>query len=315
MSTRIKTIELFLALGFATTVGTQVLAANAHESDAMMEAQATTTNYSLMAQGGEAAGGEGGEAAGGEGGEAAGGEGGEAAGGEGGEAAGGEGGEAAGGEGGEAAIDTGNPDVDYMTVLGLMKGNLNAAQELITAKNHVEAEPLIGQPTNELYGQIATVLPQKGVEDFKPNLTQLHDLIKSAPDSPEVQTLLDKSIASVDGAIAVIPEEQRNSPEFVLDVMVEMLNTAAAEYKGAIANNQFVEVAKYQDAKGFIDYADQLYQTVAEQKSQADPEGHKTITESLAELKAALPSIEPPAAPIKESGEVQGLVSQIEFSK
>jgi hypothetical protein len=309
MSTRIKTIELFLALGFATTVGTQVLAANAHESDAMMEAQATTTNYSLMAQGGEAAGGEGGEAASGEGGEAASGEGGEAAGGE---AAGGE---AAGGEGGEAAIDTGNPDVDYMTVLGLMKGNLNAAQELIAAKNHVEAEPHIGQPTNELYGQIATVLPQKGVEDFKPTLTQLHDLIKSAPDSPEVQTLLDKSIASVDGAIAVIPEEQRNSPEFVLDVMVEMLNTAAAEYKGAIANNQFVEIAKYQDAKGFVDYADQLYQTVAEQKSQVDPEGHKTITESLAELKAALPSIEPPAAPIKESGEVQGLVSQIEFSK
>ncbi|MGL5832834.1 MAG: hypothetical protein ACRC1Z_06310, partial [Waterburya sp.] len=82
MSTRIKTIELFLALGFATTVGTQVLAANAHESDAMMEAQGAT-NYSLIAEGGEAAGGEGGAAAGGEGGAAAGGEGGAAAGGEG----------------------------------------------------------------------------------------------------------------------------------------------------------------------------------------------------------------------------------------
>jgi hypothetical protein len=322
MSTRIKTIELFLALGFATTVGTQVLAANAHESDAMMEAQGAS-NCLLMAQGGEAAGGEGGEgeAAGGEGGEGEGGEaaGGEAAGGEGGEGEGGEGeggeGEGGEGEGGKAAVDTGNPDVDYMTVLGLMKGNLNAAQELIATKNYVEAEPHIGQPTNELYEQIATVLPQKGVEDFKPTLTQLHDLIKSAPDSPEVQTLLDESIASVDGAIAVIPKQQINSPEFVLDVMVEMLKNAAAEYEAAIANNQFVEVAKYQDANGFVDYADQLYQTVAEQKSQADPEGHKTITESLAELKTALPSIEPPAAPIKDPGEVQGLVSQIEFSK
>jgi hypothetical protein len=97
--------------------------------------------------------------------------------------------------------------------------------------------------------------------------------------------------------------------------MVEMLKTAATEYKAAIANNQFVEVVEYQDSKGFVDYADQLYQTVAEQKSQADPEGHKTITESLAELKTAWPSIEPPAAPIKEPGEVLGLVSQIEFSK
>jgi hypothetical protein len=272
MSTRIKTIELFLALGFATTVGTQVLAANVHESDEMMEAQ-TTTGYSLISQGGE------------------------------------------GGEGGGAAVDTGNPDVDYMTVLGLMKGHLNAAQELIAAKNYVEAEPHIGHPIEELYGDIATVLPQKGVKDFKPTLNQLHDLIQSAPDSPEVQTLFDESLASIDGAIAVIPQQQRNSPEFVISVMVEMLKNAAAEYKAAIANNQFVEVVEYQDSKGFVDYADQLYQTVAEQKSQTDPEGHKTITDSLAELKTAWPSIEPPASPIKDPAEIQGLVSQIEFSK
>ncbi|NJK55823.1 MAG: hypothetical protein HC939_07410 [Pleurocapsa sp. SU_5_0] len=280
MSTRIKTIELFLALGFATAVGTQVLPTNAHESDEMIESQATT-NYSLIAQGGEA-GGEGG----------------------------GEGGGEAGG-----MVDTGNPNVDYMTVLGLMKGHLNAAQELLALKNYEQAEPHIGHPVEELYGEIATVLPQKGVKDFKPTLTQLHDLIQSAPDSPEVQTLLDESLASIDGAIAVIPKEQINSPEFVLDVMVEMLKNAAAEYKAAIVNNQFVEVVEYQDSKGFVDYADQLYQTVAEQKSKADPEGHKTITDSLAELKTAWPSIEPPKAPIKQPGEIQGLVSQIEFSK
>jgi hypothetical protein len=202
-----------------------------------------------------------------------------------------------------------------MTVLGLMKGHLNAAQELIAAKNYEEAEPHIGHPVEELYADIETVLPQKGVKDFKPTLNQLHDLILSAPESPEVQTLLDESQASVDGAIAVIPKEQINSPEFVLDVMVEMLKNAAAEYEAAIANNQFVEIVEYQDSKGFVYYADELYQTVAAQKSQADPKGHQTITDSLAKLKTAWPSIEPPKTPIKQPGEIQALVSQIEFSK
>ena len=196
-----------------------------------------------------------------------------------------------------------------------MKGHLIAAQELIEVQNYEQAEPHIGHPVEELYSDIETVLPEKGVEDFKPTLNQLHDLSKSAPDSPEMQTLFDQSVASIDEAIAAIPEEQRNSPEFILDVIVEMLKNAATEYEAAIANNQFVEVVEYQDSRGFVLYAEELYQTVAEQKSQEDPEGHQTITESFAELKTAWPSIEPPEAPLKEPSEIYGLVSQIEFNK
>ncbi len=278
MSTRIKTIELFLALGCATAVGTQALPSNAHETNEMLEAS-TSQTYLLLAQGGE--GGEGAE----------------------------------GGEGGEGGTATGDPNVDYMTSLGLMKGHLLAAKELIAQKNYEEAEPHIGHPVEELYSDIETVLPEKGVSDFKPTLNQLHDLAISAPNSPEMKTLFDKSEASIDEAIAAIPQEQRNSPEFVLNVMVEMLKNAAAEYQAAIANNQFVEVVEYQDSRGFVYYADELYQTVADQKSQADPEGHQVITDSLAELKTAWPSIEPPAKPIKQPGEISALVTQIEFNK
>ncbi|WP_319422392.1 hypothetical protein [Pleurocapsa sp. FMAR1] len=278
MSTRIKTIELFLACGFATAVGTQAVPTNAHETDNILEA--STSQTYLLAQSAE--GGEGGEGAEG------------------------------GGEGGTA---TGDPNVDYMTSLGLMKGHLLVAKELMAQKNYEEAEPHIGHPVEELYSDIETVLPEKGVSDFKPTLNQLHDLAISAPDSPEMKTLFAKSEASIDEAIAAVPQEQRNSPEFVLNVMVEMLKNAEAEYKAAIANNQFVEVVEYQDSRGFVFYADQLYQTVADQKSQADPEGHKVITDSLAELKTAWPSIEPPAKPIKQPGEISALVTQIEFNK
>lgn len=279
MSTRIKTIELFLALGFATAVGTQTLPSGASEIDGIdrMSGESTSATHWLLAEGGE---GEGGE-----------------------------------GEGGEGAVGTGDPNIDYMTVLGLMKGHLAAAQELIKVKNYEQAEPHIGHPVEELYSQIEIVLPQKGVSDFKPTLNQLHDLALSAPDSPEMQTLFAQSIASIDEAIAAVPETQRTSPDFVLSVMVEMLNNAAAEYKAAIANNKFVEIVEYQDSRGFVFYAEELYQTIAAQNSKTNPEGHKVITDSLAELKTAWPTIEPPAAPIKQPGEVQGLVTQIEFNK
>ncbi len=306
MSSRIKTIELFLSLSLVTAVGTQTLPSDAYETE-----ETTTETYSLMAQGGE--GGEGGEGAeGGEGGEGA--EGGE--GGEGGEGAeGGEGGEGAeGGEGGEGAAESVDSDEDYMTVLGLMKGHLLAAEELIAAGNYEQVAPHISHPAEKLYSSIEPMLAEKGVEEFKPTLNQLYDLAQSAPDSSEMQDLLDQSQTSIDSAIAAIPEEQLNSPEFVLNSMVEMLKNAAAEYEAAIANEQFAEVVQYQDSRGFVLYADELYQTVAEQKSQEDPEGHQVITESLAELKTAWPSIEPPETPIKEPSEVYGLVSQIEFN-
>ena len=136
-----------------------------------------------------------------------------------------------------------------MTVLGLMKGHLIAAQELIAAGDYEQAEPHISHPVEELYSEIEPVLPEKGVEDFKPTLIQLQDLAKSAPDSPEMDALFDQSLASINEAIAAVPEEQRNSPDFVIDVMVEVLKNAATEYEAAIANGQFVEIVEYQDSQ------------------------------------------------------------------
>lgn len=277
MSSRIKTIELFLALGFATASSAPALASNPDELTEAWEINSSDTL--ILAEGGE--GGEGAE----------------------------------GGEGGEGGISTGDVDTDYMANLGLMRGRLITAQELIDLGDYEQADPLIGKALEESYGAIETVLPEKGVEDFKPTLVQLQDLIKSAPESPEVTTLLEQSTAAIDDAIAALPESQLNSPEFVLEAMVAMLQSAAAEYDAATINGQSLEVLAYQDSRGFFLYSDQLYQTIAESKAAADPQGHETIVASLAELQTAWPSIEPPSTPIKDPSEIYGLVSQIEFSK
>jgi len=54
-----------------------------------------------------------------------------------------EGGE--GGEGGESA-STGNTNVDYMTTLGLMKGHLMVAEELMAQKNYGKPSLTSGIP-------------------------------------------------------------------------------------------------------------------------------------------------------------------------
>ena len=221
-----------------------------------------------------------------------------------------EGGE--GGEGGESA-STGDTNVDYMTTLGLMKGHLMVAKELMAQKNYAQAEPHIGHPVEELYGTVEGELSQRNVPQFKSTLNELYSLSKSAPDKPETTTAFKASEQSIDKAIAAIPESQRQSPEFVLGVINQMLKTAGEEYKAAITNNKFAEVVEYQDSRGFVMYAEDLYQNIAQQMSQERPDNHKKITASLEELKTAWPSVNPPATPVKTPSEVNGLISTIEL--
>ena len=219
-----------------------------------------------------------------------------------------------GGEGDEGSVSS-DPDVDYMTTLALMQGHLRVAKELVAAGNYEEAEPHIEHPVEELYGGIEDQLAERKVTDFKADLNQLSDLAKSAPDSAEMKTQFAQALADIDGAIAAIPADQRQSPDFVMAVVVNSLGTAAKEYKAAIADNKFVEIVEYQDSKGFVEYADELYQTISAQMNASNPAAHATITKNLAELKTAWPSVEPPAAPIKSPEEVYSLVSEIELSQ
>lgn len=216
------------------------------------------------------------------------------------------------GEGGEG-ISTDNPDVNYLATLGLMKGHLIVAEELLTEKKYAEAEPHIAHPVEELYGDLETELPKRNVPDFKITLNKLQDLAKTAPDSPEMMQAYKESMAAIDNAIAAMPKEKLTSPEVVNVAMVQILKTAAAEYEAAIVSGEIVEPIEYQDSRGFIIYSEQLYKTVADVMKQSKPENHQIIMENLTALKAILPSVNPPATAVKEPHVVNDLVSEIEL--
>ncbi len=203
-------------------------------------------------------------------------------------------------------------DVDYMTKLGLMKGHLLVAKELLDQNQPKQAEPHIGHPVEEIYGDLEGQLQQRNVKEFKSTLNGLHELVKNKPQDPKINTSFTSAMTAVDNAIAVIPEAQRNQPEFVLGVINGLLDTAKEEYEAAIANDKIVENIEYQDSRGFVIYAQNLYKNIASKVKTTHPEAEKAITSSMSELLTAWPSAIPPSAPVKTPAEVNKLVLKIQ---
>ncbi|WP_341527483.1 helix-hairpin-helix domain-containing protein [Nostoc sp. UHCC 0302] len=203
-------------------------------------------------------------------------------------------------------------DVDYMTKLGLMKGHLFVAQELLDKNQPKQAEPHIGHPVEEIYVDVEDQLNERKVKEFKTTLVSLQDLVKSKPKDAKVKTDFTASVQSVDGAIAVLPVAQRSKPGFVLQVINELLDSANSEYGAAIADGKIAAAIEYQDSRGFVTYANDLYKGISSKVAQADPEAHKAIETSLAELVKAWPSVIPPATPVKTPEDVTKLIKTIE---
>lgn len=217
---------------------------------------------------------------------------------------GGEGGE--GGEGGVVESDT-----DYLTALGLMKGHLIVAKELIEAGKVAEAEPHIEHPIEELYGTIESELSKRQVPPFKTTLNQLHDSVKAKADKGKISSEYDAAMKAIDGAIANIPAAQRQDPNFVLKAISGMLKTASDEYGAAIADGKIQELIEYQDARGFVLYSESLYKTVRDKVSQTKPDVDKTIAANLEALEKNLPSAQTPPATLKTAAEFSSIVEKI----
>jgi hypothetical protein len=98
----------------------------------------------------------------------------------------------------------------------------------------------------------------------------------------------------------------------VLQVINELLDAANAEYGAAIADNKISALIEYQDSRGFVIYANTLYQTIAAQMAKEHPEAHKSITTSMAELAKNWPSVTAPPAPVKTPDQVTQLIKTIE---
>jgi hypothetical protein len=203
-------------------------------------------------------------------------------------------------------------DVDYMTKLGLMKGHMLVAKELLEQGNPEQAEPHIGHPVEEIYVDVEEQFQERNVPEFKTTLISLQDLVKSSPKNAKVATNFDQSMQAIDKAIQVLPEQERQSPDFVVQVMSGLLDAADAEYGAAIADGKVNALIEYQDSRGFITYADTMLNNISEPLTKENPEARKAIADSMTKLKTAWPSVQAPAKLALTPEEVSQLIKTIE---
>lgn len=206
-------------------------------------------------------------------------------------------------------------DVDYMTKLGLMKGHLMVADELLKLQQPEQAEPHIGHPVEEIYTDVEEQFQERQVKDFKNELITLQALLKAGTkDAAKVTSDFKVAMEAVDGAIATLPAEQRQSPSFVLQVINGLLDTANAEYTAAIADGKISQEIEYQDSRGFVLYANELYKGISAQVAKESPEVDKVMRNSLTKLVTVWPAPIPPKTPVMMPGQVSELIKAIELN-
>ncbi len=204
-------------------------------------------------------------------------------------------------------------DVDYMTKLGLMKGHLLVAKELLDLQKPAQAEPHIGHPVEEIYADVEDQLNERSIKEFKTTLIALQDTVKAgAKDANKVGTEFKTAMQAVDGAIAALPNTQRSSSDFVLQVVTGLLDTASSEYGAAVADGKIAQAIEYQDSRGFVTYASELYKAIGPQMSKNKAAADTTIQTTMADLIKVWPSVLPPSAPVKTPVEVSKLIKTIE---
>jgi hypothetical protein len=199
-----------------------------------------------------------------------------------------------------------------MSKLGLMKGHLIVAKELLDQNQPKAAEPHIGHPVEEIYADVEEQLNERKVKEFKTTLISLQDLVKSNGKADSIKTNFTNSMQAVDGAIAVLPQPEREKNAFNLQVINGLLDSANSEYGAAVADGKISAAIEYQDSRGFVVYANELYKTIATNMAKENPEVHKNIQASMAELTKVWPAAIPPATPVKAPLDVTKLVKAIE---
>lgn len=203
-------------------------------------------------------------------------------------------------------------DIDYFVKLGLMKGHLLVAKELLDLGKPQQAEPHIGHPVEEIYVDVEEQLQERGVPEFKTTLVHLQDLVKSKPNDPQVAVQYQAAMKAVDQAIAALPIAQRQSPVLVLQVINGLLDTASSEYTAAISNHKITEAIEYQDSRGFVTYAQMLLTEIAAPLQKASPQTQAKLQAQLTALAKTWPAPLPPATPVQTPEAVTSQIKALE---
>ena len=179
--------------------------------------------------------------------------------------------------------------VDFITDLGLLKGHLIIAEELLDDGNPLMAEPHFAHSIKELYDHLKPSLKNRNV-NFKSNIEKLGNNVKLTPSNPSIKEDLKEIYKIIDKLIA-----DEKEPTAKLTAISKIIEQAKIEYKAGVkeVDDKFkvITYPEYHDARGFTVYVKELFENISEQLKQRD--SNIDIAEALDKLLNALP-LNPP---------------------
>ncbi|MEM1169795.1 MAG: hypothetical protein AAGJ08_12135 [Cyanobacteria bacterium P01_H01_bin.35] len=152
-------------------------------------------------------------------------------------------------------------NIDYITDLGLMRGHLIAATELLDTGSPAQAQHHLYHPLEELYDLVEPTLQKQGIdtEKFRKSLDKLYDTARFEPYSQARKDRLSEAVENIQSAIDAFFDKNPQSPEFVEKVFVRILETSAEEYGAGIGVNcKIIAPIEYQDSYGFVRYVEEV---------------------------------------------------------
>jgi hypothetical protein len=194
---------------------------------------------------------------------------------------------------------TEDEDTDFLEKLGLMAGHLLVGMQLVDASKVRDGLPHFGHPVSEIYDYIKSELDRRNVPDFYAQLRGLEDQVRKAGGGPQATTQYNEIVAAIDRARASVAVERRRSPKFMLGVIALLLEDTATDYEGAIERGRIANRVEYHDALGFIQHIEVLLRDI---RAVAGPEWNdrlKKAGDEVASVHKALPSLDPPAKPVR----------------
>lgn len=220
---------------------------------------------------------------------------------------------------GEGAVSQSliNDDAAYLTRLHLILGHLEVGVSLYREGYAAAALTHMKHPADELYAALVPAFAARGVPGFS---AQLETLATAVADDAGVATVEDAFAAvtsGIDAAVAGVPATAQSSGALWMQVVVNLMRAAAAEYAIAVVDGRLENAHEYQDALGFTRVARSLVEELAGASAAAQPALQAVIKTARNQLGAVQPlwvGVMPPDVVDGQASTLYGAAARVELA-
>lgn len=142
-------------------------------------------------------------------------------------------------------------DTAYLTRLGLIRGHLRVGMELYRQGRHEHAKRHMKHPGDELYAALGDAFLYRGSDGFAAPLAALATLVTDDAADADVERAYSALLKGIAAAEAQVDPSMARQSRQQIDIVVNLLETAADEYGEGVVNGRIRSVHEYQDAYGF----------------------------------------------------------------